>query len=259
MVDGRPTAPDHRAVLLAEAGPQIGQEGQPGTVQQRIVTELRGRTDPEAVAEDALQEVGRRDLTHLEQRAPRLVGHAFRLGRLPARGLVEVGAVALDVEGREHGEDDLTVLHGDDVARREGLAVAISVHFEDHGQVDTAGAEEVTVERVGQPVGLDGRCRRQEALRGHLAAEKALARPVVGVAAAEQVAVHAVEGQQRRQVAGHLEVHQETRSDACASRTARTQPAHVSRRLQNSSRVPAKLCMCPILGQTKRSTLGADS
>ena len=44
-----------------------------------------------------------------------------------------------------------------------------------------------------------------------------------------------------------------------ASRTARTHSAHVSMRRQNSSRVPAKLCMCAMRGHTKRSTLGADS
>ncbi len=97
------------------------------------------------------------------------------------------------------------------------------------------------MQRVREAVRFHSGRRGEETLRRHLPAVEVLTRPVVGVATAEQVTVDPLEGQQGREVLGVIEVHQ--------SRAARTHCAHVSIRRQNNSRVPAKLCICPILGQ----------
>ena len=108
------------------------------------------------------------------------------------------------------------------------------------------------MQRMGQTVGLDRRRGGQQALRGHLAPEERLARAVVGIAPTEQVAVDPLQGEERSQIPRQLEVgHGAPDPPATTMRCARTHSAHVSIRRQNSSRVPAKLCMCAIFGQTK--------
>ncbi len=165
--------------------------------------------------------------------------------------VVEDPTLALRVKRRDHGEDHLAVLHGDDVAGRERTPVPVTVHFEHDGQIAPSRPQEVAVERVGQAPGLHGGRRGEQTLRRHLPAVERLTRSVVGVATAEEVTIDSLEGEQGREVLGAVELRH--------PRAARTQCAHVSMRRQNSSQRPAKLCMCPILGQTKRSTLRDDS
>ncbi len=58
------------------------------------------------------------------------------------------------------------------------------------------GPQEVAVQRVREPVRLDGGRGGQQALGRHLPAVEGLARPVVGVAPPEEVAVDPLERQQ---------------------------------------------------------------
>ena len=112
------------------------------------------------------------------------------------------------------------------------------------------------MERVREAIGLDRGRRREQALRRHLAAVEGLARPVVGVAAAEEVAVDPLEGQQRapgpRPARGP--------SVPLALRCVRVRPAPsppTSRSGARRARGSRRSCACgAILGQTKRSTLG---
>ena len=160
-----------------------------------------------------LQEVGRRDGSHIEQRVPSAQGGVLRIGHVAAGRIVEAGGVAVAVEGRHHGEDDLAVLHCDHAAGGEGPPVPVAVDLEDHGEVAAAGTQEVAVKRVWQPAGLDGGGGREQTLGRHLAAVEGPARAVVGVAAAEQILVDPFQREQRTQVGG--EVH----APECAGRS----------------------------------------
>ena len=104
------------------------------------------------------------------------------------------------VEGGEHREDDLSVLHCPNVPGGEGAAVTIAVHVEDHGQIDATGTKEVPVERMWQPIGGDGRARRRQGLRRDLAAVEgvplACARFVL---TSEQITIEPLEIEQLRE------------------------------------------------------------
>ena len=79
----------------------------------------------------------------------------------------------LVVERGGHGEDRLAVLDGDHPAGREAAAVADAVDLVDDGDCGIAGAQEIGMERMGQPP-LDGTARRDQRLADHLPAEYAL-------------------------------------------------------------------------------------
>ena len=207
VVDGWSTAPDDRLVLLTEARAEIREIGERGPVHQRVVPERCGGTDPEAVGEHSLQEVGRRHRAHIEQRVPPALGDVLGCRHVAPGRVVEDPALALCVKGRDHGEDHLAVLNGDDVAGRERAPVPVTVHLEDDGQVAPPRPQEVAVERVGKAVGLHGGRRGEQTLRRHLPAVEGLAWSVVGVATAEEVTVDPLEGQQGREVFGAVEVH----------------------------------------------------
>ena len=254
MVDARTAAPDQLPALLAETAAEVGQVGEPGPMEQRVVAQRGGRAHPHAVAEDAFEEVGGRDLAHFDQRDTGTRGRILGFRPFATGRGVEHAALALGMERSEHGEDDFALLHGHYVASREGAAVTVAVNLENDGQVATPGPQEVAVQRVRQAVLLNGRGGGQQALGRHLPAVERRARAVIGVTGAEQVAVDPFERQELGQVVGDLELH----AHVVSAFQARTQSAHVSIRRQNSSLVPAKLCMCAILGHTNTSTLGAD-
>ena len=176
----------------------------PARCSERIVAERDGGADPQAVGEDALQEVGRRDGPHVEERVPPARSRVLRFGHVAAGRGVETAALALDVEGGHHGEDDLAVLYGDHASGRERTPVPVTVHLQDDGKVAPSGPQEVAVEGVGQPAGFDRGRGGEQALCRHLAPEEGAARPVVGVPAAEEVLVDPLECQERMQVVGEV-------------------------------------------------------
>jgi hypothetical protein len=107
------------------------------------------------------------------------------LGPLAHRGQVlgrgDVGhlervleARLLDLEARRHVEDRLAVLDGDDAPRGERPPVADAIHLVEDRQLGIAGPQEIGVERVDSPVGLDRACRGHQRLAGHLPAEDPL-------------------------------------------------------------------------------------
>ena len=119
-----------------------------------------------------------------------------------------VGAGLVVVEAGLEVEDRLAVLDRHDTAGREAATVTDPVDLvEDrHGRV--AGAQEVGVQRMHQPVALvDRACRGDQCLSGHLSAEDPLA-VLVGGGASEDVDLDRLEVEQRHQVvegglAGH--------------------------------------------------------
>src|SRR5690606_11881638 len=62
-----------------------------------------------------------------------------------------------------------------DAASRKAAAIACQLHVVDHWDVAHPGQEEITVQRVGHPLGTDGECRGLQPLPQNLTAEQ---RPV---------------------------------------------------------------------------------
>ncbi len=92
----------------------------------------------------------------------------------------------LDLEGRFQRKDRLTVLDGDDAPRGETAAIADAVDLVDDRHLGVAGAHEVAVQGMHEPVRLHGALRCDECLGDRLAAEDAL--PVdLGAATAKQI------------------------------------------------------------------------
>jgi hypothetical protein len=87
---------------------------------------------------------------------------------------VVVEAFLEDLEGRRHEEDGLAVLLGGGAAYREGAAVADGLDAEPDGFGRVAGAHEVAVQGVHEPVRGDGAPGGDQGLAGNLAAEDAL-------------------------------------------------------------------------------------
>src|SRR5918994_3804865 len=81
----------------------------------------------------------------------------------------------LDLEAGRHVEDRLAVLDGDDPAGRERPPVADAIHLVEDRQLGIAGPQEIGVERVDSPVGLDRAGGGHQRLAGHLPAEDPLA------------------------------------------------------------------------------------
>ena len=247
MVDARAAASDERRVLLAESRAEVGQVRQSGPVQERVVAERGRGAHPDAVGEDPGEEVGRRHLAHLEQRVPPAPGRVLGLRRGAPGSIVEDAAVALGLEGRDHGEDHLALLDRDDVAGGEGAPVPVAVDLQDDGQVAAPGPEEVAVERVRETIRLDGGRRGEQALGRHLPSVQGLARPEVGVAAAEQVAVDPLEVQQRGQILGEVEFVHGPPSTSERS-VARRRGGCSSRSASGSRRWPRPACRTPPAG-----------
>src|SRR4051812_2321709 len=105
-----------------------------------------------------------------------------------------VGAAALVlVKRRGQAEDGLTVLHRDYPPGGERAAVSDAVDVQDEAPAGQARSQEVSVQRMGMMVGIDGEGGGPQRLRRHLSAEQPAVVPVGGAAAPEQVAVEPLE------------------------------------------------------------------
>src|SRR4051794_7737566 len=99
-----------------------------------------------------------------------------------------VGAAALvHVERSRQAEDGLAVLHGHYPPGGKGAAVADAVDVQDEAPASQARSQEVSVQRMGMMVGIDGEGGGAQSLRRHLATEQPSVVPVSGAAAPEQV------------------------------------------------------------------------
>src|SRR4051794_37920135 len=84
-----------------------------------------------------------------------------------------VGAAALvHVERSGQAEDGLAVLHRDDAPGGEGAAVADAVDVQDEAPARQAGSQEVSVQRMGMMVGVDGEGGGPQRLRRYLPTEQ---------------------------------------------------------------------------------------
>jgi hypothetical protein len=83
-------------------------------------------------------------------------------------------------------ENLLAVLNGDDAARRKALAVPRPVHLVKDRHFGIAGADEVSMERMTDPVFGHRAVSGRKRLRNHLPAEHALP-ACIGAVAAEKV------------------------------------------------------------------------
>jgi hypothetical protein len=110
-----------------------------------------------------------------------------------------VGAHLGDVETGLQVEDRLAVLDGHHASGGEALAVADAVDLVQDGRGRVAGPQEVGVQRMHQPVALDGAGGGHQRLARYLATEHPLA-VLVGRAPAEQVHLDHLEVEQGHQV-----------------------------------------------------------
>jgi len=89
---------------------------------------------------------------------------------------------------------------------RRSSSTAVAIDVEDHRPVDSPRPEEVTVQRVRQPLRRDGRARGAQRLRRNLAAvERHTSARALLVLAAEQVTVEYLEVERGRGLGGVLE------------------------------------------------------
>ncbi len=195
--------------------------GEQATGERRLAGQRRGqrRGQPEPVVGDRLrlarlERMSRLDRAELErpfarrpQAAPRFgsrcgTGAEQRLLGLQQRRCGDarhrrrmVEAVLDDLERCRESKDRPAVLDRLDPPRREAGAVALARHLIDDRSARVAGAQEIGVQRMRQPVGADGaRCRGQR-LGDDLPAENA--RPArIGRPAAEQVDLDRLEVEQ---------------------------------------------------------------
>ena len=103
------------------------------------------------------------------------------------------------MEGAGHVEDLLAVLDGDDAPRRETAAIAGTVDLIDDRDLRVAGADEIGVERMAQPL-FHGAVGRHQGLGDHLAPENALAGFLIGALAAEEIDFQTLQVEQVQQV-----------------------------------------------------------
>ena len=139
-----------------------------------VVGERVRGPDPQRVGVEllAVDHLGERHLADLEQAVGSVCRAVLGCRRRGLADVVEPALGAAAVERRQHREDHLAVLHRGDVAGRERAAVAVAVDLQQHRPVDQPGTQEVAVQRVRLPVGLDGERGGHERLRAHLAAEQ---------------------------------------------------------------------------------------
>src|SRR3954452_10981227 len=123
----------------------------------------------------------------------------FRSGNVVGpRQLVGAAALVL-VERRRQAEDGLAVLHGDYPPGGERAAVADAVNVQDEAPARQARSQEVSVQRMGMVVGVDGEGGGAQRLRRHLATKQPPVVPVGRAAAPKKVAVESLEVEQPEQ------------------------------------------------------------
>ena len=105
------------------------------------------------------------------------------------------------LEGGDHREDHLTVLHRTDVPGRERSAVAVAVYLEDDRPIDEAGAQEVAVQRMRHPLRRHRHPSGAERLAGDLPAIQRPSFARIGlVRRPEKIAVEHFKFEQRREI-----------------------------------------------------------
>ena len=116
-------------------------------------------------------------------------------------------------------EDRPAVLDRDDAAGREAAAVADAVDVVDDRDARIAGPQEVRVQRMHVPVGVDGSPRRDQRLPRDLTAEHALT-ILVGAHAAEQVHLELLELEQVDEIVERAHPSSAQNATGCAFRSA---------------------------------------
>ena len=156
----------------------VGHERQRAGMVDRVVADVCAQPDP--VPESA---VGQVDRPALDQLAPRRVLQARVVGArhvVGDRGELLVGLVLVDLERHGQVEDRPGGLAGHHLTGAERPAVAQPFHLVADRFVRGAGTDEVRVQRVCRPVGLDGGRCRPRGLGDDLTAEQASAPRIAG-------------------------------------------------------------------------------
>ena len=202
---------------LPEAGAEVRHVGERARVRQGIVGQPCRGADPQpiGVPELPVADAGRRHLADIDQERGGAARERLGLPTAARRYRVVRHAGLGRLEGGDHREDHLAVLHRTDVAGRERSAVAVAVHLEDDRTIDEPGAQEVAVQRMRHPLCRHRHSSGAERLAGDLPAVQRPSFARIGlVRRPEKIAVEHFKFEQQREIR-HQRLLRRVRSTGC--------------------------------------------